>query len=106
MKFVLAFSALLWLTNCSGFKLPQPGEPVRKDIDEQWRQREERLPPPDTQANPYASPQQQSAYESGYAAGYLARQRGQIADPEPQARRLKAANRDAYTSGYHAGYAR
>lgn len=108
MKLPLALLAILLLAQCkTGSKLPPPGEPVSKDLDERWQLRErERAEAASEAEATYPDPEDQKAYEAGYAAGYVDQQRRRPSDPEPHMTGLASPQRSAFITGYTAGFAR
>ena len=107
MKRILAVLAIRALAHCNSTHLPPPGEPVRGDVDELWRLKEESREQARNDSLPaYPDPELQQAYEAGYAAGYVDAQRRRPSDPEPHLAALAPAHRSAFTAGYTAGFAR
>jgi len=108
MKPILALLAILALAHCkSTSRLPPPGEPVSKDLDERWTALKEARERADGDLPvPYADPDDQKAYEAGYAAGYLDHSRQRPSDPGPHMEGIAERHHSAFSAGYTAGFAR
>jgi hypothetical protein len=94
-----ALLALL-LTHCTA-RLPEPGKPVRTDIDQRWEQRQQDR----NEDEPQRTAEQQAAFDAGYAAGHGDARRGKPADPDAhddyRATPLRTHFLDGYEEGIH-----
>lgn len=108
MKLLLAMLAILALAQCrTTSKLPPPGEPVRKDLDERWRAKEAAKEKADGEKPvTFPDPNDQKAYDAGYEAGFIDHHRSGTSDPEPHMTGLDPLHRNAFISGYTAGFAK
>jgi hypothetical protein len=105
MKRFLSLLAIITLSQCNGFNLPKPGEPVRNDIDERSGYRDEAGRAAAIEAdNRYPDAEAQSAFDLGYSIGYLDKQRGKPSDPEPHMGRANPTYRTPFVAGYVAGF--